>query len=210
VSVSLSVLEFTSHKSQVTSHTPLPPALPFNDTAGRGEPGGPTRNTRGCTATSWTASSCLAPLVTSHKSQVTSHQSLLFPGLSFNAGRGDWRPNTQYKRLYSHILDCLVRMRVTTHALRCIDKAGLRWHAFLKTPEEKLNSDVGVEWKRCLERIRDQRRTGGIQAVPPAPTSLAAADSDSDSDTAAPGVTIGGGATDSGGVPTSGSGGSRQ
>ena len=38
--------------------------------------------------------------------------------------RRRWLPNVQSKRLYSEILDRLVSLKVTTHAMRCIDKAG--------------------------------------------------------------------------------------
>jgi ribosomal protein L28 len=35
-----------------------------------------------------------------------------------------WNPNVQSKRLYSDILEKTLKLRVTTHALRCIAKAG--------------------------------------------------------------------------------------
>ena len=38
--------------------------------------------------------------------------------------RRKWKPNAQRKRLYSEALDEQIRFNVTTHALRCIDKAG--------------------------------------------------------------------------------------
>eukprot|EP00656_Telonema_subtile_P018948 TRINITY_DN20296_c0_g1_i1.p1 TRINITY_DN20296_c0_g1~~TRINITY_DN20296_c0_g1_i1.p1 ORF type:complete len:140 (+),score=24.40 TRINITY_DN20296_c0_g1_i1:98-517(+) len=38
--------------------------------------------------------------------------------------RRHWKPNVQTKRLWSDTLEKRVEFRVTTHALRCIDKAG--------------------------------------------------------------------------------------
>ena len=38
--------------------------------------------------------------------------------------RRAWKPNVQRKRLYSEALGELVRLNVTTHALRCIDRYG--------------------------------------------------------------------------------------
>ncbi len=35
-----------------------------------------------------------------------------------------WRPNAQRKRVYSELLGRMIPLTVTTHALRCIDKAG--------------------------------------------------------------------------------------
>ena len=45
--------------------------------------------------------------------------------------RRRWLPNVQGKRIYSEILGRLVDIKVTTHALRCIDKAGGATHAEL-------------------------------------------------------------------------------
>lgn len=69
-----------------------------------------------------------------------------------------------YKRLYSQILDDLIRIRVSTHAIRCIDKAGGLDEYLLNTPDEKLNSDVGVQWKRVIEKARDERHAERAQA----------------------------------------------
>jgi len=35
-----------------------------------------------------------------------------------------WKPNAQKKRVYSEMLDRMVPISLTTHTLRCIDKAG--------------------------------------------------------------------------------------
>lgn len=56
----------------------------------------------------------------------------------------------QNKRLYSEVLDEMVRFRVTTSALRWIDKAGGLDQYLLNTPEKKINSDRGLEVKRRI------------------------------------------------------------
>lgn len=35
-----------------------------------------------------------------------------------------WNPNVQTKKFYSPLLDETLKVQVTAHALRCIDKAG--------------------------------------------------------------------------------------
>ena len=54
-----------------------------------------------------------------------------------------WKPNVQIKRLWSEALQEFIRFRITTHALRCVDKAGGLDSYILKTPPEKLNSTTG-------------------------------------------------------------------
>merc|ERR1711924_279041 len=43
---------------------------------------------------------------------------------SKNRTRRKWKPNKQSKRLMSLELNEVIKLNVTTHALRCIDKAG--------------------------------------------------------------------------------------
>merc|ERR1719213_217865 len=38
--------------------------------------------------------------------------------------RRNWKPNVQRKRLWSEALEDWMQFKVTTHALKCIDKAG--------------------------------------------------------------------------------------
>ena len=42
-----------------------------------------------------------------------------------NKTRRHWKPNSHRKRLYSEVLDRLVSVNVTAHALRCIDDPSL-------------------------------------------------------------------------------------
>lgn len=61
--------------------------------------------------------------------------------------RRRWLPNVQGKSLYSEILDRTINLKVTTHALRCIDKAGgvkpliassIRLHGLLKIVRRRI------------------------------------------------------------------------
>lgn len=64
-----------------------------------------------------------------------------------------WKPNTQDKRLFSYILDRHIRIKVTTHALRCIDKAGGIDEYLLKTPYHKMDTEMGLLWKSKIEKL---------------------------------------------------------
>lgn len=59
----------------------------------------------------------------------------------------------QEKRLFSYILDRHIRVKVTTHALRCIDKAGGIDEYLLKTPYHKMDTEMGLFWKTKIEKM---------------------------------------------------------
>ena len=70
-----------------------------------------------------------------------------------------WKPNVQKKRLWSEALQDFIRFSVTTHALRCIDKAGGLDKYILQTPPEKLNSATGEAARaRILEALEEQQQ----------------------------------------------------
>ncbi|XP_028761421.1 54S ribosomal protein L24, mitochondrial-like [Neltuma alba] len=73
-----------------------------------------------------------------------------------NKTRRTWKPNVQEKRLFSYILDRHIRVKVTTHALRCIDKAGGVDEYFLKTPYHKLDTELGLFWKAKIEKLYEE------------------------------------------------------
>uniref|UniRef100_A0A7N0V4F0 Large ribosomal subunit protein bL28m n=1 Tax=Kalanchoe fedtschenkoi TaxID=63787 RepID=A0A7N0V4F0_KALFE len=73
-----------------------------------------------------------------------------------NKSRRCWKPNVQEKRLFSYILDRQIRVKVTTHALRCMDKAGGFDEYFLKTPYHKMDSELGVAWKAKIEKLYEE------------------------------------------------------
>lgn len=62
----------------------------------------------------------------------------------------------QEKRLFSYIHDRHIRVKVTTHALRCIDKAGGIDEYLLKTPYNKMQTELGVIWKARVEKMYAQ------------------------------------------------------
>lgn len=73
-----------------------------------------------------------------------------------NKTRRSWKPNVQEKRLFSYILDRHIRVKVTTHALRCIDKAGGIDEYLLKTPYHKMDTEMGLFWKAKIEKMYEE------------------------------------------------------
>ncbi|XP_012469124.1 54S ribosomal protein L24, mitochondrial [Gossypium raimondii] len=73
-----------------------------------------------------------------------------------NKSRRSWKPNVQEKRLFSYILDRHIRVKVTTHALRCIDKAGGIDEYLLKTPYHKMDTEMGLFWKAKIEKMYEE------------------------------------------------------
>ena len=63
-----------------------------------------------------------------------------------------WYPNVQKKKYYSEILDTTIDIRLTTAAMRWIDKAGGFDAYIYHTPEKKLESKLGMALK---ERMQD-------------------------------------------------------
>lgn len=70
-----------------------------------------------------------------------------------NKSRRTWKPNVQEKRLFSYIHDRHIRVKVTTHALRCIDKAGGIDEYLLNTPYHKMDTELGLAWKTKIEKM---------------------------------------------------------
>lgn len=62
----------------------------------------------------------------------------------------------QDKRLFSYILDRHIRVKVTTHAIRCIDKAGGIDEYLLKTPYHKMDTEMGLFWKAKIEKMYEE------------------------------------------------------
>ncbi|XP_022751819.1 uncharacterized protein LOC111300457 [Durio zibethinus] len=73
-----------------------------------------------------------------------------------NKSRRTWKPNVQQKRLFSYILDRHIQVKVTTHALRCIDKAGGIDEYLLKTPYHKMDTEMGLFWKAKIEKMYEE------------------------------------------------------
>eukprot|EP01018_Ginkgo_biloba_P039555 Gb_09878 [translate_table: standard] len=69
-----------------------------------------------------------------------------------NKTRRKWKPNVQEKRLFSLILDRHIRIKVTTHAIRCIDKAGGIDEYLLQTNTRKLDNELALHWKAKIQQ----------------------------------------------------------
>ncbi|KAL0739282.1 hypothetical protein Bca4012_015492 [Brassica carinata] len=76
-----------------------------------------------------------------------------------NRSRRCWKPNVQEKRLFSYIFDRHVK--VTPHALRCIDKAGGLDEYLLRTPYQKMDTEMGLFWKTKVEQRYARARSDG-------------------------------------------------
>jgi len=83
-----------------------------------------------------------------------------------NKSRRSWKPNVQ-KRLFSYIHDRHIRVKVTTHALRCIDKAGGIDEYLLKTPYNKMDTEMGIVWKAKIEKMYSQLAEMEVGFFPP-------------------------------------------
>ncbi|KAK8597399.1 hypothetical protein V6N13_094811 [Hibiscus sabdariffa] len=79
-----------------------------------------------------------------------------------NKSRRSWKPNVQEKRLFSYILDRHIRVKVTTHALCCIDKAGGIDEYLLKTPYHKMDTEMGLFWKAKIEKMYEELGQMGV------------------------------------------------
>ncbi|XP_072954408.1 large ribosomal subunit protein bL28m [Typha angustifolia] len=84
-----------------------------------------------------------------------------------NKSRRTWKPNVQEKRLFSYIHDRHIRVKVTTHALRCIDKAGGIDEYLLKTPYHKMGTEMGLIWKFKIEKMYEELGNMEIGFFPP-------------------------------------------
>ncbi|XP_066400153.1 large ribosomal subunit protein bL28m-like [Miscanthus floridulus] len=84
-----------------------------------------------------------------------------------NKSRRSWKPNVQEKRLFSYIHDRHIRVKVTTHALRCIDKAGGIDEYLLKTPYNKMDTEMGIVWKAKIEKMYSDLAEMEVGFFPP-------------------------------------------
>lgn len=68
--------------------------------------------------------------------------------------RRTWLPNAHKKRVFSEVLNEMIPMRVTTHALRCMDKAGGLDEYILNTRDQDLKSVFALELKQRLKEAK--------------------------------------------------------
>ena len=64
-----------------------------------------------------------------------------------------WHPNVQKKTYHSDILGVYLKLRMTTAAMRWIDKAGGFDSYIYHTPDHKLASELGVDLKKRMRAI---------------------------------------------------------
>lgn len=67
--------------------------------------------------------------------------------------RRDWKPNVQYKHLFSEALQCQVKVCVTTYALKRIDRAGGLDMYLLTTPAASRGSIVADELRKNIVKV---------------------------------------------------------
>ncbi|TMW61206.1 hypothetical protein Poli38472_013669 [Pythium oligandrum] len=80
--------------------------------------------------------------------------------------RRSWKVNHQWKHLYSEALDEKVGLNVTTHTLRCIDKAGGLDNYLLSLKTER---ELGVKGlaarNRILEALENAQNAESVTAA---------------------------------------------
>jgi large subunit ribosomal protein L28 len=84
-----------------------------------------------------------------------------------NKTRRTWKPNVQEKRLFSLILDRYIRIKVTTHTLRCIDKAGCIDDYLLQMPVRKLENELALFWKVKIQQQYEKLSKMEVGFFPP-------------------------------------------
>ncbi|KAF3782776.1 50S ribosomal protein L28 [Nymphaea thermarum] len=77
-------------------------------------------------------------------------------GLIFYKTRRTWKTNVQEKWLLSYILNRHIRVKVTTHALCCIGKAGGIDECLLNIPYKKLDNEMALFWKAMIEKMYEE------------------------------------------------------
>jgi len=76
-------------------------------------------------------------------------------------------PNVQPASFYSQTLGRVLKFRATTHAIRCVDKAGDidRW--LLKSPNSLILNPQAIALKKKIKRIKG--RAAGLAALAASP-----------------------------------------
>ena len=71
-----------------------------------------------------------------------------------------WKPNVVRKTYYSEVLEQKMRFQFSTHALRCIDKAGGFDNYIINTKEKWLHSRTAIEMKRLMFEVLKCKEQG--------------------------------------------------
>ena len=77
--------------------------------------------------------------------------------------RRSWYPNIQTKKLYSDSLQQFIKMKVSTKALRSIDKAGGLDSYLMKAKDDQLGFFGRTLRRSVLESIRDSQSKNASQ-----------------------------------------------
>jgi large subunit ribosomal protein L28 len=84
--------------------------------------------------------------------------------------RRKFKPNVFLKRLYSEVLDEMIRFHVTASALRTIDKVGGLDHYLLKSKHVQEGEGMAAK-VRILEKLEQQRATAALVSQDESPAS---------------------------------------
>ncbi|KAJ1956285.1 hypothetical protein IWQ62_005336 [Dispira parvispora] len=82
--------------------------------------------------------------------------------------RRTWKPNVQWARLHSRLLNKSFRIKVTTRILRTVDKKGGLDNYLLYTKNKNIASEFGVDLKNRLKAVLKER--GLTQPLSPGTT----------------------------------------
>ena len=79
---------------------------------------------------------------------------------SFHRTKRVWKPNVVKKKYYSQILEQTMRFEFSTHALRCIDKAGGFDNYIINTKDKWLHSRTAIELKKLMLEVLKCKEQG--------------------------------------------------
>lgn len=74
-----------------------------------------------------------------------------------NKSRRSWKPNRQKRRLFSFGLDGYVRLDVTTHAIRCMDRVGGLDEYLLKLPLKDIHSEKILNLRKRIAQSYEKK-----------------------------------------------------
>ena len=84
----------------------------------------------------------------------------LHDSISLSRTKRVWKPNIVRKTYYSEVLEQKMRFQFSTHALRCIDKAGGFDNYIINTKEKWLHSRTAIELKHLMFEVLKCKEQG--------------------------------------------------
>ena len=84
----------------------------------------------------------------------------LHDSISLSRTKRVWKPNVVRKTYYSEVLEQKMRFQFSTHALRCIDKAGGFDNYIINTKEKWLHSRTAIELKHLMFEVLKCKEQG--------------------------------------------------